>query len=108
MKTQNKKNFLALLALLLGSVVFVYAAADQPKMEAARSDLNGAKTELQRALHDKAGHRAQAIGLVNSAISEVNQGIRFARRNNHAEASSDLFAGAPADQPHMRAGGSPS
>jgi hypothetical protein len=54
---------------------------------------------LQSALRNKGGHRALAIGYINSAISEVNQGIRFDRRNNHA-----LFAllSTTPDQPHMQ------
>ena len=45
-----------------------------------------AKSELQRATADKGGHRVKAIGLVNSAIAEVNAGIAFDRRHNHPSA----------------------
>ena len=68
-------------------------------MQAARADLQTAKRELQRATANKGGHRAKAISLTNQAIAQVNQGIDYDRRHNHASAR---FAGAP-DQPHMTA-----
>jgi hypothetical protein len=102
------KNVPLLLAVLLGFAAFASAslpAPDQPRMQAARADLQAAKSELQHAEHNKGGHRSKALGFVNAAISEVNRGIAFDRHNNHAQLSADLFAGAPAapDQPHMRA-----
>lgn len=89
--------------LLLSIVAAVGAVPDQPNMQTARGNLINARNELQRALADKGGHRARAIGLVNSAIAEVNAGIAFDRRHNHASSLSPeaLFAGAP-DQPHMQ------
>ena len=99
---------LVMLALLLGSVAFVSAASpapDQPRMQAARADLVAAKSELKRAEHNKGGHRAKAIEYVNAAIAEVNRGIAFDRRHNHAQPMSNLFAEATVapDQPHMKA-----
>lgn len=87
---------------IFGSLIVIlalFAAApavvpDQPFMEAARADLQKAKAELQLAMRDKGGHRAKALGLVNSAIGQVNAGIQYARRHNHA---------AVPDQPHMQA-----
>ena len=67
---------------------------DQPFMEAARTDLQRAKAELQLATRDKGGHRGKAVTLVNQAIGEVNAGIGYARRHNHTAAP---------DQPHMQA-----
>jgi hypothetical protein len=67
---------------------------DQPLMEAARADLIKARTELNLATRDKGGHRAKAVNLVNQAIGQVNAGIQYARRHNHATAP---------DQPHMQA-----
>ena len=89
--------------MLLGIVAIAGAVPDQPNMQAARSNLMNAKSELQRATADKGGHRANAIGLVNRAITEVNDGIAFDRRHNHPSAVPPemLFAGAP-DQPHMQ------
>ena len=89
--------------VLLGLVAIAGAVPDQPNMQAARGNLINARNELQRATADKGGHRANAIGLVNSAIAEVNAGIGFDRRHNHPSSLSPeaLFAGAP-DQPHMQ------
>ena len=89
--------------MLLGIVVIAGAMPDQPNMQAARGNLLTAKSELQKAIPDKGGHRVNAIGLVNSAIAEVNAGIAFDRRHNHATSLTPetLFAGAP-DQPHMQ------
>ena len=90
--------------VLLGIVAIAGAVPDQPFMQAARGNLQTAKNELQSATPDKGGHRVNAIGLVNNAIAEVNAGIAFDRRHNHASALTPeaLFAGAP-DQPHMQA-----
>ena|SRR5437899_700607 len=89
------KKFLGVLIVVLGLMAATGAATpDQPFMEAARGDLQKAKAELQLAMHDKAGHRVKALDLVNRAIGQVNAGIQFARRHNHA---------ASPDQPHMQA-----
>jgi hypothetical protein len=89
--------------VLLSVVAIASAVPDQPNMQAARGNLIHARNELQRALADKGGHRAKAIGLVNSAIAEVNAGIAFDRRHNHPGSITPeaLFAGTP-DQPHMQ------
>ena len=84
---------------VLAVVVFtggVVAGGDQPYMRAARADLLTAKRELQLATPDKGGHRVKAISLTNQAIAQVNAGMAFDRRHNHAV----LSATAP-DQPHM-------
>lgn len=88
--------------MLLGIVAIAGAVPDQPNMQAARANLITARNELQRATADKAGHRVNAIGLVNSAIAEVNAGIVYDRRHNHPSpvTPETLFTGAP-DQPHM-------
>jgi len=89
--------------LLLGVFAIAGALPDQPNMQAALVSLRTAKSELNKATPDKGGHRAAAIGLVNSAIAEVNAGIAFDRRHNHASSLTpeSLFAGSP-DQPHMQ------
>jgi len=84
----------ALISVFALVAVASAAPPDQPFMEAARADLQKAKTELNLATRDKGGHRAKAVGLVNQAIGQVNAGIQFARRHNHA---------ASPDQPHMQA-----
>src|ERR1043166_28367 len=97
-----KAKTLFALFLLLGTVAIAGAVPDQPLMQAARGNLQNAKAELQRATADKGGHRLNAIGLVNRAITEVNDGIAFDRRHNHASIVTveNLF-GSP-DQPHMQ------
>lgn len=89
-------------AMLFVLATAAMAAGDQPLMQAARADLQTAKHELQEALPDKGGHRVKAIALVNSAISEVNAGIAYDRRHNHASpaVTENLFA-TSSDQPHM-------
>jgi hypothetical protein len=52
------------------------AFADQPHMQNAVGYLNSAHSELQIALPDKAGHRVNAMHLIEQAISEVNLGIQ--------------------------------
>lgn len=96
------KTILAVV-MLLGIVAIAGAVPDQPNMQAARGNLITARNELQRATADKGGHRVKAIGLVNSAIAEVNAGIAFDRRHNHPSSLTPetLFAGSP-DQPHMQ------
>src|SRR6266566_1030935 len=104
----HTKSILLSLAVIVGSVALVQAvspAPDQPRMQQARANLETAKSELQVAEHNKGGHRAKAIEYVNAAIAEVDRGIEFDRRHNHAQAAAALFAG-PAmtpDQPHMMA-----
>jgi len=87
--------------LLLAGVAVATALPDQPFMKAARGDLNTARSELQKATPDKGGHRVKAIGLVNSAIAEVNAGIAFDRRHNHATLRVEELFASP-DQPHMQ------
>ncbi len=93
----NRRRVLGIMVLLASLAAFSYA--DQPRMQAARTNLQQARAQLQAALRNKGGHRAQAIVYINSAISEVNAGIGFDRRNNHA-----LLAtlGSSPDQPHMQ------
>jgi multidrug resistance efflux pump len=71
-------------------------------MQAARADLNQARAQLQQALSNKGGHRVKAIGYVNSAIAEINAGIAYDRRHNHAATAASLGTVVP-DQPHMQA-----
>jgi hypothetical protein len=66
-------------------------------MQAAKSDLLSARAQLMQADHNKGGHRTKAINLINQALTNVNRGITFDRRNNHAT----LNPLATVDQPHM-------
>ena len=95
--------------IILGVFVLIFAFAtvtfaDQPRMTAARTHLQQAKAQLQAALANKGGHRVKAIGFVNAAISEVNEGIAFDRRHNHVKAKlGEVFVLTPStDQPHMQ------
>jgi hypothetical protein len=92
------KNSVVALLMILCVCALVHATPDQPNMESARTNLQKARAELQAAEPNKGGHRARAIDLVNAAIGEVNKGIKFARRNNHATISAPT-----PDQPHMEA-----
>jgi len=51
------------------------AEPPQPHMQAALKALQNAANQLQNAIPDKAGHREKAIGLVNQAITQVQEGI---------------------------------
>ncbi len=67
-----------LLVLVIGtSAVRLAVAEPQPQMRAALMALRNAKDHLEKASHDKGGHRVRAIGLINQAISEVEKGIAF-------------------------------
>ena len=91
-------NILSILAILL-VVVSVSARPDQPNMQSAKVDLQNAKAQLIAASPNKGGHRAKAIDLVNEAIAEVNRGIAFDRKHNHASIDATPLP----DQPHMQA-----
>lgn len=91
---------LALFSVLIATIM-ASASPDQPFMQAARADLQTAKRELQRATPDKGGHRVRAIALVNQAIAQVNAGIAYDRRHNHAGSNTRIAVAA--DQPHMTA-----
>jgi hypothetical protein len=58
-----------------------HASAAQPRMRAALDHLRSAKSDLERADADKGGHRTRALELVNSAISQVEQGMSYDRRH---------------------------
>ena len=95
-----KRNItLALLSLLCVFALVRATPPDQPNMESARANLQNAKANLISAEHNKGGHRQKALNLVNQALAEVNKGINFARRHNHANASFEVLP----DQPHMDA-----
>jgi hypothetical protein len=49
----------------------------QPEMTAAMEHLQQAAQNLERASHDKGGHRAKALELVQQAMREVQTGIQY-------------------------------
>ena len=97
---------LAGLSLLVLTMFATAVAQDQPNMVAARADLNIAKRELMVAEHNKGGHRVKAMKYINSAIVQINKGIAYARKHNHAQVIIDdeeFSAAVVPDQTHMRA-----
>ena len=77
MKRQSPSTLAAIvvaLVLLLPRFAF---SEDQPHMQEALRHLQAAAEELQRAEHDKGGHRAKALELTQQAIQHVNEGIRY-------------------------------
>jgi hypothetical protein len=67
------------LATLIGTIGLQSARADQPNMRAALGHLREAKAALQRAEHNKGGHRGKAIEVIDRAIAEVEAGIAAGR-----------------------------
>ena len=62
-------------AMLFAAIGAGTAMAVQTHMMYARGDLQSALSQLNAAVPDKAGHRVNAINLVNQAIVQVNLGI---------------------------------
>jgi hypothetical protein len=65
------------------SLAGVAVAAPQPHMDAALAALENARSEVGIAdqAHDHGGHAGAATNLIDQAIHEIREGIRF--RNNH-------------------------
>ena len=83
------KKTTAVLGLLVAVMFASFVSAkpvDQPRMQAAKSDLLSARAQLMQADHNKGGHRTKAINFINQAVAAINRGIAFDRRNNHASA----------------------
>lgn len=104
----NKKIYpfaaiVVILTMAFSFVVLPASAVDQPFMKAARADLNRAMNNLRKATADKGGHRARAMDLVSRALTKVNQGIAFDRRNDTGlpDVFEEPSSGASADQPFM-------
>ena len=64
---------------MIGAMGLQSIQADQPNMRAALAHLREAKAALQRAEHNKGGHRTRAIEIVNQAIAETEAGIAAGR-----------------------------
>jgi hypothetical protein len=65
-----------LLLLSLPLMVACAPAMGQPNMESALNSLQAARSSLERAAHNKGGHRVRALELTNAAINEVQMGIQ--------------------------------
>jgi hypothetical protein len=66
---------IAAVAVLAAASFAAGCYAAQPHMQNALAALQSARAELQVAEANKAGHRVNAIRLVNEAIGEVQAGI---------------------------------
>lgn len=82
-----RSKLLRLSAVIMVAAVLAFsgffagrASAYQGHMWSALNNLNAALNQLKIATPDKAGHRVNAINLVNQAISEVNLGIQAGAR----------------------------
>lgn len=56
-------------------IALVAGCAGQPNMQSALNSLVAARSSLERAAHNKGGHRVRALELTNAAINEVQMGI---------------------------------
>ena len=89
MKPKTSGKFGAFGALTVAAAVVILAAcahpspavADQPQMHEALQALRNAERHLDKASHDKGGHRVKALEHVRAAINQVEAGIRYDRRN---------------------------
>lgn len=77
MRNPWKLTSFALAAILAGSLVRSAVAEPQPNMKDALSSLQAAAASLEKADHDKGGHRAKALELTKAAIVQVETGIKF-------------------------------
>ncbi len=111
MKKQISRTFVLLLGVILGvSLLALPARAlDQPRMQAAKSDLENAMKYLRKASADKGGHRERAMDLVSQATNAVNKGIDYdrthitvrPRRNSDFDENNLLAVSSLPDQPNM-------
>jgi len=62
-------------SMIAGGLMTGTAMAYQGHMWNALHALQNAEAQLEAATPDKGGHRVNAIGLIQQAISEVQQGI---------------------------------
>ncbi len=72
-----------ILVLIVVGLLGFYAgtlkvSAAQPHMKAALEHLNAARAELDKAEHDKGGHREAALKATDEAIKHVKQGMEYA------------------------------
>jgi hypothetical protein len=68
--------------VLCGTVSFVLAQR-QPHMEEALRALQQARFQLEKASHNKGGHRVKAIELINQAMEEVRLGMEDGMAPGH-------------------------
>jgi len=78
---KKRIGYLAASALLCAMFVAPSIQADQPHMQSALEHLRAAQSELEKADHDKGGHREKALDATRRAIQQVEAGMRFDRRH---------------------------
>jgi len=74
----------AILSLVIVATVLCAPTAKaerQPRMDVALADLQSARAKLEHATHDKGGHREKALELVNAAIAQIKEGMRYDNRH---------------------------
>lgn len=105
-----KRIFVSLIGFAIaGSLMSIPVRADQPRMQAAKSDLDNALKYLRQATADKGGHREKAIDLATRALTAVNNGIEYDRthitphRNHASNIERSNLSADPVnlDQPNM-------
>jgi hypothetical protein len=57
------------------------AHAEQGNMDRALAQLQDARESLHEATPNKGGHKYRAVQLIDKAIAEVREGIRFANQH---------------------------
>ena len=70
--------------LIIGTSILSLACvtyADQPHMQSALQSLQAAKAQLEKADHDKGGHRVKAMKHLQAAMAEIEAGIAFDKAN---------------------------
>ena len=80
-----------LLGLVLVLCAIVPAFAEDPDLAAAKNALQTARASLKAAKGDFGGHRTKAVELVNSAIDQIDDGLKVDTRVEHKD---DKKAGA--------------
>jgi hypothetical protein len=73
---RKTSRFLRILSIVGLPLFVACATGGQPNMNSALASLESAKSSLERAAHDKGGHRVRALELIDQAISEVQMGIQ--------------------------------
>ena len=80
--TITRRNVLPAAAAGIGAIALVGSVGDalayQGNMERALRQLHAALRSLREATPDKGGHKANAAGLIEQAIGEVEAGIAYA------------------------------
>ena len=111
MSKANRTILSLLSAVLVVSMLAVPVRADQPRMQAAKGELENALKFLRQATADKGGHRERAIELAGKALTAVNNGIEYDRTHitvrpgrRSDSGPGELLNSTPlTDQPHMTA-----